>query len=389
MQFSAREILNILPPNEWQDGWTLQGSCWGSAQTDSHGMAFITLGTPGDLTLATEACSWSFHISPPRHAVITHCLMLLNGFIIAGHHGDTSFATACFVVEPGVLRGMSTTSMLPRIFSHSASVDSTDTEQFLATAQGHVLCSFDASLYGTSFCLVAGESYREELAKKSATYLEDDFNALLTRELSLRSRFLDLETMPDDHTKTTLESIEFLARQLQPANAALPCRWSNCGEDALCMFDLNTLFPLVETWREIDEVIAQELMYSALAAQQENGMIPAWINETGATADIACLPLVAQAAASIHNVIHNPEFLAYVLPRLIHYLTWAFDNYDITHDGRFSWPSAEESFIPETYYPNVTAVDLITFTSSLSMVIISLLKFFMIPSSASFPQWGF
>ncbi|NCC50071.1 MAG: tetratricopeptide repeat protein [Spartobacteria bacterium] len=361
MQFSAREILNILPPDEWKSGWRLQSSCWGAPSTRSGRPTFETLGAPGDVTAAREDTAWSFHVNPPRNAAVTHGLMMLNGFFIAGDSGSAPFAVACFVPEPGILWGMSSTAMIPQLFSHAAPVRTTDTEHILETPAGRVFCRFDASLYGTAFCLVFTDESEARQTATAEAYMRRNFDEYLTRELGLRSRFLNMEMPQAAQAAGARQSIELLAGELHPPGEVFPYRWSNCGEEALRMFDINTIFPLVETWKHIDASIAAELTQSALSTQTAQGMVPAWVDESGMAATVPCLPLLAQAALSVYEATRDPDFLLYAKPRLIRYLTWAWEHYDPMHDGRIAWQTAEESFIPETFYPHVTSVDLLTF----------------------------
>ncbi|MBN1268489.1 MAG: tetratricopeptide repeat protein [Kiritimatiellae bacterium] len=358
-----RKEETVLPPVvPWQAGWILRPSAWAHPHFEETGTPLCTLDAVAEIGPPQAPPAWSLHIGPPGAFLGCPVRLLADGFQIeAAMQGGPD--SICLLDADGTVWGHTTCPTPPYLFSAEREVTEDGNACWVDTEAARILLLRRQTDGGTRFALVRGAHDHELLLQTAEAALARDAQAALDDEFRRRSAFWHRHHPPPARAQLVTSAVETLVRNLRPARGPFPHRWSAAPNPAGGeLFDVNQVYPLVLAWNEIDPRVAQDLILSALARQEDDGEIPATCHPDGsASENEACRPLLAQAALAAWSRTHDPDFLQAAAPRLHAFLAWALRHFDPDGRGIHRWRSAEEALVPETFDMDVAAPDVTSF----------------------------
>ena len=341
--------------------WTFRSSAWDSPQCSLGPCFFRTLPSPGDIAPLNTPPNWSFHVELPRQWGPPEVVLLTDGYRLWFPQQPQAGSLTCLLIQPGVMVGQSTLSVIPALFSAEFEIQKDgDTEQISLPHQ-RIRLHQQPTTTGLRFCLsIEHENYNIPRSNV-LRWMEEDIHSRFDASISRRATFWTQCPAATTFHQHLSYSLENLASHLRPPTPIFPFRWSDAGTEDEMAIHANQTLALALAWKSIDCTVAEELVCSALSCQNESGDIPARIFFDGTVLETApAWPLFAQSAVAVWSEHHNSEFLQYVLPRLHRYLTALISRIDPTTCGIPCWTSAEESLIPEMFDKELASPDLTT-----------------------------
>ncbi|MGC9522348.1 MAG: amylo-alpha-1,6-glucosidase [Anaerolineae bacterium] len=91
----------------------------------------------------------------------------------------------------------------------------------------------------------------------------------------------------------------------------------------------------------LDPALAWDFLRAVLERQRDDGMIPHAMQVDGTTSRITQPPILAWGVWENYQHLHDPDRLAYALPRLEAYLEWNLTHRDANQNGLLEWFIAE------------------------------------------------
>lgn len=137
-------------------------------------------------------------------------------------------------------------------------------------------------------------------------------------------------------------------------------RWFNSAApgDAPAM-DLNHLPVILAFWTPRDPALAAELTRSAFAGQDPDGELCRRLCPDGSAADPgAPWPRLLAGVRPVCEA--DPTLRDWIQPRGEAWLRWAGARFDPRAEGRFCWPSPDESMLPQAWDEGLASVGLVS-----------------------------
>lgn len=345
-------IFRDYPAHDWFAEWTLEPrDCSASFRANSEGRFFQTLETVGQLVSNSVDSEWTLQVPVPQNSRIN---MLFNGFCAYYDQKKKHVGAEVLIPEPGIIWGRFENIPAP-ILSDGKPVEQDGIFQWLETGNDLTLLA----VRDGAFCLVSKSHLRSEAERVALQYLEKDFEAVIQREIDLRSGAKDLFEEMAHHDALAVISAESMMKALRPPEGNIPLHWCQASTTNTPMMDVNELPALAQAWRLMDIEMAEELVLCALKIQTNAGAIA--VNYTPHTTHSileAPKPMLVQTAETIWKVRKNDKFLTAIIPLLRRHLQWLLHHFDPKRSNIYCWKSAQESLAPNLYESDLATVDL-------------------------------
>lgn len=337
-----RNLLTDYPSVPWKQGWRLS-----SGANDTS--PIFTGDAPGEI--AAPDATWRLQLTQSSLPVMVQ--LFSNGLIISIRNRKKEKQIIIFLIEPGVLIGMTQGFPLPEFHGEEIHSDESGVV-WLKTNQSQTVYLAKES----KFTLVSG-TFPEELAlRKAEEALEINFLDHLQEECERREKSVGLFSINPHHNPPVALAAESLRQRLRDRTGAIHGLWSTSDGFDNETFFLNELYPLIRAWRLIEPDIALELAQTAISLQQSTGGFPSWVDCQGVVSAAAPWPMIIQSFEIAWQITHDSILLKKTLPALRKYMQWALRRFDPHRDGIPAWQSELEVFVPDTFERDKATPDL-------------------------------
>lgn len=331
-------------------------SAWAHAPTPGDATCFRTMTAAGDLAPDTDQPAWSLYAGARDLQDPERAWMLANGYRLEKHNAHLTVT----VVGPDTLIGESSRQTPPTLFSAERDVHELEDVSWIETDDRQVVLLRTADNGTLRFALVVSREDHHAAVRQARAALDQSPVQAFEKEMTRRGGFWA------DHTQSEIDrhllafSLESLVCHLRAPGDRFPFHWSASYIDGREYLLVNEVYALAHAWSRIDNVIAADLVKSALASPGSDGAVAARRRASGAPGDEdLAWPLLAQAALAVHRAGAPPDFLPYVLPRLRAYLGACLKRFE--YRGMHLWRSPAEAFMPDLYDRELATVDLTAF----------------------------
>jgi tetratricopeptide (TPR) repeat protein len=165
---------------------------------------------------------------------------------------------------------------------------------------------------------------------------------------------------PSQSAAAAAWAADALAARVRAPEGIFPERWFNSAApgDAPAM-DLNHLPVILAYWTPRDPALAAELMRSAFIGQDPDGGLCRRIRADGCVVDSAApWPRLLAGARPVCEA--DPALRDWIQPRGEAWLRWAHARFDPRAEGRFCWPTPDESPLPRAWDEGLASVGLVS-----------------------------
>ncbi len=325
----------------------MRASAWSATQLSGEDQVCRTLAGVGDLAPDEDAPSWSFHLGLPDSLGKPRTTHLANGYVLEFPHLAEPPRFACLAVDRGILVASTSLDLRPTLFSPGQAVDEDGEDQWLRLEDQTILLRVKKGDEGTQFVLCVGQGTDDVIEQMAGKGFETDLEALAQKEFSLRSAFwMSLQEVEGDFSLLA-DAVEDVVFHLEAPVGSYTHRWSAAQIPEARRFELNQLYPLVQTWQDLDPAVAHDLVAGALTAVASDGSLAASFvpDQESSRSAAAAWPYLARSV----QAVGDSALAAGAVESIRKNLNGSIQTYDPSRTGFLCWRTAEEAFVPDAF----------------------------------------
>jgi|GEM_PF-3188440 len=344
--------FSAYPAHPWFAGWTLEPrNCSAMLRQNSSNQLFRTTEIVGRIVSHTENPEWALQIPVPQNSRTN---VLFNGFCAYFSKKNQRYGAEVICPEPGVLWGRTLAIPKPQLATDRVMEEGPDFQWLEGEHETALLVTKN-----DVFCLVTKTHALAEAKRLAASFLSEDFEAVIQEELLQRDGAQQLFEEMAHHDSLAAISAEAMMKALRPAEGSIPMIWCQSSASDHPMLDVNEIHSIALAWRLLDIETAENLLLCVLRLQTNAGAIPVqYAPHTTHSVLEAPKPLLTKTLETVWNVRKNEDFLATALPLLRRHIQWLLHHFDPKRRGLHCWKNRNEPLVPEIFNSDLATVDL-------------------------------